>query len=136
MAIAIAYGNWVLTWSIWSQADAIEETMVVSEIGEQWSPKTLPLKTAAIESARGELAYKAVGTAIGIIIANVPQLVPVENEIKAEVINKMGAISDGFKKSLDREATYSPVPRVLQVSPIEKAKTIRMDGNAILMSCK
>ena len=111
---------------MWSQADAIEETIVVSEIGEQWSPKTLPLRTAAIESAKGEPAYKAVGTAIGIIIANVPQLVPVENEINADVINKMGAMRDGFKKSFDKEATYSPVPSVLQVSPIENANNIRI----------
>ena len=90
---------------MWSQADAIDETIVVSEIGEQWSPKTLPLKTEAIASGIETSEKNAVGTAIGIIIANVPQLVPVENEITADVINIIGAITDGCNKSFDKEAT-------------------------------
>jgi len=35
MPTDIAYGNCVRTWSIWSQPDAIEERIVVSEMGEQ-----------------------------------------------------------------------------------------------------
>ncbi len=30
---------------MWSQAEAVLESMVVSEIGEQWSPQTLPART-------------------------------------------------------------------------------------------
>lgn len=33
-----AYGIWVSKWSIWSQAAPMDARMVVSEIGEQWSP--------------------------------------------------------------------------------------------------
>src|SRR5690606_28819548 len=43
-----AYGNWVLTWSMWSHSAPADESTVVSEIGELWSPKTAPAKTAAI----------------------------------------------------------------------------------------
>jgi hypothetical protein len=32
---------------MWSDADAMDEMIVVSEIGEQWSPKTPPPNTAA-----------------------------------------------------------------------------------------
>ena len=40
-----AYGACVFTWSTWSDAAAIEERTVVSEIGEQWSPNTAPART-------------------------------------------------------------------------------------------
>ena len=43
-----AYGSCVFTWSIWSLAEAIEEIMDVSEIGEQWSPKIPPPNVAAM----------------------------------------------------------------------------------------
>ena len=42
-----AYGIWVFTWFMWLQFVAIELSIVVSEIGEQWSPKTEPHKTLA-----------------------------------------------------------------------------------------
>ena len=41
-----AYGIWDFTWLIWSQPEAIEDKIVVSDIGEQWSPQTEPHKTA------------------------------------------------------------------------------------------
>ena len=40
-----AYGICVLTCSIWLHELAIELSIVVSEIGEQWSPNTAPAKT-------------------------------------------------------------------------------------------
>ena len=72
--------------------------MVVSEIGEAWSPNTAPPRTALIEirvalrqaeASRPLLDAKptAIGMTIGIMIANVPQLVPVANAIRAERTN-------------------------------------------------
>lgn len=46
-----ANGICVLTWSIWSLEEPAEDNIVVSEIGEQWSPKIPPLNTAAIHNA-------------------------------------------------------------------------------------
>ena len=42
-----AYGIWVLTCCRWSQPLDRELMMVVSEIGEQWSPMTAPAITEA-----------------------------------------------------------------------------------------
>ena len=76
-----AYGSCVLTCSTTSQSAAIEEMIVVSEIGEQWSPKIPPLKTAPIAKMTFASIPTAIGTAIGIIIEKVPQDVPVEKDI-------------------------------------------------------
>ena len=35
-------GPWVVTWSMWSQPAPKEESTVVSDTGEQWSPKQPP----------------------------------------------------------------------------------------------
>ena len=69
---------------MWSVAAAIEEIIVVSEIGEQWSPKTPPASDAATKGASGRLRVSAAGTAIGSMIAKVPQLVPVEKAMPPE----------------------------------------------------
>ena len=55
--------------------------MVVSEIGEQWSPQTAPERHAAMEitSISPVFALANNGHTIGIKIPKVPQLVPVEN---------------------------------------------------------
>ena len=56
-------------------ADAM---IVVSEIGEQWSPQTAP----AMQAETATIVIESPGIAartIGMRIPNVPQLVPVEN---------------------------------------------------------
>ncbi len=40
-----AYGIWVRTWSTGSQPEASDDSTVVSEIGETWSPQTAPAST-------------------------------------------------------------------------------------------
>ena len=40
------YGNCVDTWLIWSHFAPVLAIMVVSEIGEQWSPQTAPARQA------------------------------------------------------------------------------------------
>ena len=48
MPVVKAYGNWVRTCSMWGHELAKELKIVVSDIGEQWSPSTDPVKTAAV----------------------------------------------------------------------------------------
>ena len=58
--------------------------IVVSEIGEQWSPQTAPDRQDAIEITSISYVSAEPNTpqTIGIRIAKVPQLVPVENCLK------------------------------------------------------
>ena len=83
-----AHGNCVLTWAMRSQPAAIAEMIVVSEMGDAWSPKTPPEMTAAIARGRRVVVsasiLAAIVMAIGIIIEKVPQLVPVEKAMMAE----------------------------------------------------
>ncbi len=44
-----AYGNWVVTWSRWSHCAPADDMMVVSDMGEQWSPQTAPAIHAEME---------------------------------------------------------------------------------------
>ncbi|SHI77406.1 hypothetical protein SAMN02745176_01325 [Lutispora thermophila DSM 19022] len=85
-----AYGNCVLTWSIWSAADPVEASIVVSDNGEQWSPNTPPPATAAKQADTNNVAsppvkVNAKGNAIGIQIAKVPQDDPVAKDIIAAI---------------------------------------------------
>ena len=70
-----AYGSWVLTWSIWSHPAPIDDKIVVSDIGEQWSPNIAPVSTAlvliTIYDISGDIEY-ASGIASGINIPIVP----------------------------------------------------------------
>lgn len=59
--------------------------IVVSDIGEQWSPQTAPARQAEIEiTSISDVEGKTAHT-IGIRIVNVPQLVPVEKAKKTEI---------------------------------------------------
>lgn len=53
-------------------------------MGDTWSPKIPPDITAPIISGVYISKFEPKAKAIGIIIENVPQLVPVENEVRAE----------------------------------------------------
>ena len=94
MATDSAYGSWVRTWSTWSAAEAMEERIVVSEMGEQWSPKTAPESTAPMVAIRmrwlssvdrpaSSGKWYAMGMTMGVRIAIVAQEVPVENAMNA-----------------------------------------------------
>jgi len=72
---------------MWSAAEAIELRIVVSEIGEQWSPNAAPAKTELTTPTRMVstrsgpspslvLNASARGITNGIMIAMVAQLVP------------------------------------------------------------
>ena len=55
--------------------------IVVSEIGEQWSPHTAPARHAEIPTKNNELVSGNTTLTIGIRIPNVPHEVPVAKEI-------------------------------------------------------
>ena len=60
--------------------------IVVSLIGEQWSPQTAPAIHALIETVRiGSLASGKAAIQIGIRIPNVPHEVPVANARKQAI---------------------------------------------------
>lgn len=114
-----AYGIWVFTCSITGILAIIEDRIVESEIGEQWSPKTA-LEIIAPKT-RGVLASKlaARGIDIGINIATVPPLVPVVKDIKTPIRNTInGKI---FTLTfVHRLAIYEPVSRVCKTLLIAK----------------
>ena len=79
----------------------MEDRIVVSEIGEQWSPKIAPVNTALVETIvkfmSPELIAQANGIAKGIRILIVPYEVPVANEITAPRIKiKVGTMNAGI----------------------------------------
>ena len=85
-----AYGSCVNTWSIWCDPAPVELRIVVSEIGEQWSPNTAPASTAASVGSNSSGSTAIIKSApIGSMRPNVPQLVPVENAIRPAIANKM-----------------------------------------------
>ena len=73
---------------MWWQLAPVEDKIVVSEIGEQWSPNTAPANTADnIGNIMVESLPIAMSAAIGNIIPKVPQLVPVEKAVMPARIN-------------------------------------------------
>ena len=69
-----------MTWLHCAPAEAM---IVVSEIGEQWSPHTAPAIQAEMEMTISSwLLLANTETTIGIRIPNVPQEVPVANDRK------------------------------------------------------
>jgi len=80
---------------MWSHPAAIEEMMVVSEIGEAWSPKIPPDMTAAITRGMSSPIVAPNAKPMGIIMENVPQLVPVENAVILATKNMRTGMSAG-----------------------------------------
>ena len=66
---------------------------MVSLIGEAWSPKTEPDSTAARNSDGDRLSESAISIDNGIIIANVPQLDPIEKAIKLLIRKSRGSMT-------------------------------------------
>ena len=91
---------------------------VVSEIGDTWSPHTAPESTDATAmiiicmlSAPGNIAI-----AIGTRMANVPQLVPVENDRKIATRNKIAG-SSTLAEALE-PTRFSTKEAISRASPI------------------
>ena len=81
-ATVIAYGICVETCVIWSHCAPADDIIVVSEIGEQWSPQTAPARQADIPIIISSESPGKIAVTIGIKIPNVPHDVPVENARK------------------------------------------------------
>ena len=89
----------------------MDDIIVVSDMGEQWSPKVDPAKIEAIELKNIALAVTAVivgsalgncqakGITIGVKIAIVPHEVPVAKEMAAAIKNDMAGSIAGERKS-------------------------------------
>ena len=69
-ATVIAYGSWVEMWLIWFDIAPADDMIVVSEIGEQWSPHTAPARQAAMPMMSSSLVGSNIAVTIGISIIN------------------------------------------------------------------
>lgn len=67
--------------------------MVVSEIGEQWSPKTEPARVAARAITINEGSALQMSMTMGMRIPKVPQAVPMEKERKQATAKTMAGSS-------------------------------------------
>src|SRR5690625_3765249 len=101
--------------------------MVVSEIGELWSPHTEPARTApklAIKKASPPGTAFIMSPANGINIPNAPHDVPVANAIRPATTNNAGTSQIApIARAATKEARYSPVPNVLIRSPRTQANS-------------
>ena len=109
---------------MWSQSADIEEMMVVSEMGEAWSPNIPPLITEAMISGICISIVAPIARAIGIIIENVPQLVPVENAVILDTQNIRSGINIGEILPLRIDDRYLAVPKSPIILPIKSANII------------
>lgn len=95
--------------------------MVVSEIGEQWSPQTAPAKHAEITITVADPvipAFSNISSEIGINMPKVPQEVPVENASPSATRNMTaGSILVENPVSWIQFATNSPAPKWSLQSP-------------------
>ena len=83
----MAYGSWVLTWFMWLHCAPALDMMVVSDIGEQWSPHTAPAMHAETQTTPIGSVSGKIPRVIGMRIPKVPQLVPVAKARKHPMRN-------------------------------------------------
>ena len=74
---------------MWSHCAPAEDMIVVSEIGEQWSPQTAPAMQAEIAMIQISLLIEPpkIARTIGMRMPNVPHDVPVANERPTAIMN-------------------------------------------------
>ena len=89
---------------MWSEPAARDDRIVVSDIGEQWSPNVPPPSTAQIVQNTNvvslpQVIVNAKGITIGTMIANVPHEEPVKKEINAHVKNVTVTSKAGVMKN-------------------------------------
>ena len=119
-------------WFDWLPADDI---MVVSEIGEQWSPQTAPARQAETPIIRSSLVGAKILVTIGIRIPKVPHDVPVENESTQATRNIIAGrkLARPAAAEFIRTRTYSAAPRseVIFLSAVAKVR-IKIAGTIAL----
>ena len=108
------------TWSIWLQPAPVEESIVVSDIGEQWSPNTEPANVAERDIiVKSGATFVHTVAIIGINIPNVPHDVPIENDKNPATINIIGGINiAGILEFATKSPTYSPVLNKSRQTPL------------------
>lgn len=93
-ATSTAYGSCVDTWFIWLHWAPADAMMVVSDIGEQWSPHTAPAIHAEIEMIIIVwFVPEKMFTTIGMSMPKVPHEVPVAKARKAPTTNMIAGNS-------------------------------------------
>ena len=105
--------------------------MVVSEIGEIWSPQTAPASTAATATIimLGSVSLNIL-TTMGTRMANVPQLVPEENAMKMamqKINSGTNRISPAFRLTAWRTKSPMPSASVMPFS-VQASTRIRIAG--------
>ena len=102
--------------------------MVVSDIGDAWSPKIPPEIAAAINGAGGKPSVIAKGIASGNIMAKVPQLEPMEKPVIADSTKISGNSIHSDTEPSRTDARNSPVPKS-RVSPPSAIDNHKMTAN-------
>ena len=100
-------------------------------MGEEWSPNTEPDKTAAKKSDVWESNSNAIWRAIGIIIANVPQLEPMEKAIKLESILKDYGFAQENKYYFDTLKIKANSEQIKKIAEKEKVNFFYVDQNTV-----
>ena len=111
---------------MWSEPAAKDDRIVVSDIGEQWSPNVPPPRIApTVQSNTVSISppviVNAKGIAIGVMIANVPHEEPVKKEINAHVKNVTVTSKAGVMKDSVKLMMKSAVPRPLVMELMQYA---------------
>src|SRR5690625_1761103 len=100
----------------------MDDKIVESEIGEQWSPNTDPAKTAPITgNIHSGWMTPIIETLIGIIMANVPHDVPVAKAITQDNKKKMTGIIHNGTRSCTRLDRKTPVSNCSIIWPTDQA---------------
>lgn len=107
-----AYGNWEETWCTCLHSAPALAMMVVSEIGEIWSPHTAPAIQAEMEMMRSGSSVGNTAMQIGMRMPNVPHEVPVAKARKAATTKMMAGSSCCKPAALlaTKPDTYSAAP--------------------------
>ena len=111
----------------------VEERIVVSEMGEQWSPITLPASVAAsVTIAIAGFVADATAIPIGTRIPIAPQLAPVVKAKTAAITNiAAGITATGNPPFTIAEAMNLPVPRrSVQTAEIPHNRRDKVDDAA------
>lgn len=109
-AVVITYGNWVVTWFMCSHCAPADDMMVVSEMGEQWSPATAPAIHAEMEMiiSCGSMSWKQ-DTTMGMRMPKVAQDVP---EAKASPVATTKMMAGRSPMSPSAEFATKPATKV------------------------
>ena len=90
---------------MWSVPAAMVAMIVESEIGELWSPNRPPPSTAATASPGCRSMIAVIGITIGIIMAHVPNEVPVANAVMPDTTNNTAGTRAGCNPASVTRAT-------------------------------